>query len=170
MRQLIFCPRQRRLAAVGAAVIGISYLHQTDRLPSSPTSKLLHRLLCPATKRLFCRSIQRSSAIRRFNWRNLWSRAIRSPIFQDRAQTAPGQEAELAAVTAAALGPATEPVLAPVRTPTWAVGPIDPAVASPRPAPFISRNLNTRTKLAKRSFKAQLCCGWWLVRMATLLK
>src|SRR5437870_2623567 len=96
--------------------------------------------------------------------------AIRSPIFQDRAQTAPGQEAELAAVTAAALGPATEPALAPVRTQTWVAAPTGPAAASPRPAPFISRNPNTRMKLAKRSFKAQLCCGWWLVRMATLVK
>src|SRR5439155_9112958 len=110
-------------------VIGISYLHQTDRLPSSPTSKLLHRLLCPAKKRLFCRSIQRSSAIRRFNWHNLKSRAIRTPIFPDRVQMALGQEAVSATTAAPGWDPATEPALAPVRTQTWAAGPIDPAAA-----------------------------------------
>src|SRR5436309_7323427 len=79
-----------------------------------------------------------------------------------------GQEAESATVAAPGWDPATEPALAPVRTQTWAAAPIDPAVASLRPAPFISRNLNTRTRPAKHSFMAQMCCGWWLVRMATL--
>src|SRR3989442_3854643 len=81
-----------------------------------------------------------------------------------------GQEAVSATAAAPGWDPATEPALAPVRTQTWVAGPIDPAAASPRPAPFISRNPNTRMKPAKRSFKVQLCCGSELGRMATLVK